>query len=442
MKLEVLKNPNPILRKETEEVANFDMELQNFIDSMVETMRDHNGIGLAAPQVGSCQKIVVIEFQPSKDDPEQEIPLTVICNPVISDSSKEDCKMVEGCLSFPGMELIVERPKAVTVKGKDRYGNDIEIKADNLFARVLQHEIDHLNATLMIDHLKELNIVFFATGEFGTHALKSLINDPQYNVKAVVTGEKLIEKRGKKSDANAIKKIAKDAGLKVIVSKKLRNEADIIEQIKKIHPDVAVVVDFGQIIPREVFEIPIHGTVNIHPSLLPLLRGPSPIQSFLLSGERTTGVSLIKINEGVDSGPIISQVEVKTTGSENFQILFDYLSELGANLLLDSLPYYVVDHLKAKEQDESAATYTKVFKKEDGKVTLSDSGRDVMNKIRAFYPWPGVYIEKNGLKIQVTAGHLDREGMFVVDRVKPAGKNEMNYSDFVNGYKIELTFKP
>jgi len=441
MKYEIIKNPNPILRRPTDEVVAFDMELQNFIDGMVATMREYKGIGLAAPQIGESKKIIACEFVPDEGSEEEAVPLTIICNPEIKQSSAEQCKMVEGCLSFPGLEIIVERPKEVTVKGKDRYGNDIEIKADNMFARVLQHENDHLNATLMVDHIKELNLVFFGTGDFGALALESLLNDPGYKIKAVVTGEKILHSRGKKSDLNNIKRIAEENHLKVFLSKKLRNENDIIQKIKDLKPDLGIVVDFGQIIPKEVFDIPVHGTLNIHPSLLPEFRGSSPIQSFLLSGKKVTGVSIIKINEGVDSGPIVSQVEVKVTESANFKILYDYLSELAANLLLDSLPYYILGHLKPEEQKEAEATYTKTFKKEDGEVTEKDSANTVLQKIKAFYPWPGVFIEKKGLKIQITAAHFEKNGEFVVDRVKPAGKSEMNYSDFVNGYKIELTFQ-
>lgn len=446
MKLKVYKGSDRVLREPAEKVEVFDMELQTLIDNMIETMRASDGIGLAAPQVGISKKVLVCEFQleegeENKEDEEgyKTFPLTVLCNPKVKELSRDECKMVEGCLSFPGLELVVKRPKKITVSGQDRYGKDIEISAEDLYGRVLQHEIDHLNSTLFVDHIKEMSVVFFATGDFGLHALESLHRDPQYKVMAVVTGSAMKISRGKSRDENNIKHLAKKYGIPVIEVKSLKDDGTI-KAIKKLKPDLGVVTDFGFIIPKEIIGIPGHGIINIHPSILPKYRGSTPIQSAILAGDKSIGVSLIKIDEGVDSGPIIAQTKIRLSGSENYQILFDYLSEVGASLLLSALPYYITGDLKPKKQNDNRATYAKILKKEDGEVTLETSGIEVDRKIRALYPWPGTYINVKNMRLLLTAAHLDKEKNLVIDRVKPAGKNEMSYEDFKNGYQQELTF--
>ncbi|MFA7244085.1 MAG: methionyl-tRNA formyltransferase [Patescibacteria group bacterium] len=442
MKLKVFKDGEPVLREATEKVESFDMELQTLIDNMVDTMREHNGIGLAAPQVGHSKKILVCEYQTDEEDEEEgykKFPLTILCNPKIKKASSEQCKMVEGCLSFPGMELVIKRPQKITVTGQDRYGKPIEISADNIQGRVIQHEIDHLNSTLFVDHIKEVSVVFFGTGNFGLHTLESLHRDPQYKVKAVITGSSEKLARGKKVDANNIKLLANKLKIPVIEVKTLKDDK-AFKQIKSLKPDLGVVTDFGFIIPKKIFTIPKYKTLNIHPSLLPKYRGTTPIQSAILNGDHKIGVSIIKIDEGVDSGPIIAQTSIKLSGSENYQILHDYLSELGASLLLTALPYYITGDIKPVIQHEKKATYTKILKKLDGEVVPETSGVEVDRMIRAFYPWPGVYTDIKGKRIQITAAHLDKEKHLVIDRVKPAGKNEMSYDDFKNGYREELTF--
>jgi len=438
MKLEILTDPNPILRKPTEEVARFDMELQTLIDDMVETMRANDGIGLAAPQVGVSKKIVVCEFEPTSKNDYPGFPLTVICNPKIKTKSNKECKMVEGCLSFPGIGIMVKRPKDVQVVGLDRYGKPIEIEADKLFSRVMQHEIDHLNSTLMIDHIEAADIVFFSTGKFGLKTLEALNSDPQYRIRAVVTDSKKLKCRGKNIESSPVKELAKKLGLNVVEITSLDEE--FTKKLKKLKPDLGVVIDFRYIIPKYLFEIPKFGIVNVHPSLLPKYRGPTPIQSSILDGAKKTGVTIIKIDEGVDSGPILSQAEARLTKSANFEILYDYLAEAGAGLLLDTLPYYLTHELKPTNQNEAKASYSKMFTKKDGEVTLQTPAVEVERKIKAFYPWPGVYINLNNLTIQITAAHFDREKNLVIDRVKPAGKGEMNYDDFKRGHKILLTF--
>lgn len=439
MKLNIKTQNDPVLRTPTEKVESFDMETQKLIDDMIETMRG-NGVGLAAPQVGVSKKIFVCEYTGDKEEKVPAFPLTVLCNPEIVESSKETCKMVEGCLSFPGLEILVKRPKEIKIKGQDRYGKDLEISAAGLYARVLQHENDHLNSTLLIDHIEEANIIFIGTGTLGVPALEALAVDPQYKIKLVITSDFEVTSRKKDDVVNPIFEIAKKYNLPVLKTKNI-NEPEIIAKIKEVNPELGVMADFGQIIKDEVLSIPKLGIINIHPSLLPKHRGPSPVQQTILEGDKFAGVTLILTGAKMDAGPIISQAKAKLRGSETTTILKDYLAGIGASLLLNSLPYYLAGDLKPEAQDEEKASYSWLFKKEDGFVDKKSSVMEIERKIRAFDQWPKVYTLVKDQRVQLIASHFDPEGTFVIDRVKPEGKKEMSYADFERGYHTKLTFE-
>lgn len=441
MILRIRKDIDPILREPTIPVTDFGHEFQIFIDDMIETMNKSNGVGLAAPQVGSLKRVFICGFEGDKEVDLPSFPLTVIANPEIVFESKENKKMVEGCLSFPGLELLIKRPENVIVRGQDRFGNNIEIKANKLYARVIQHESDHLNSTLMIDRLEQIKVIFIGTGTMGAKTLKMLARDPQYKVAYVVTSDdKEIIGRKSQSVKNPILEIAEKQKLKVLKTKKIKDDLDLINKLKLAKPDLGIIADFGQIVPKEIIDIPDHGILNIHPSLLPKYRGPSPIQATLLNGDEVAGVTIMTINEKMDAGGIVSQAKVKLSPSDTTTTLKNYLSEIAASLLLNTIPYYMAGDLPPIEQNESDATYTKMVKKEDGAVDLSTSKVIVDRKIRAYDEWPKAYIIVNKKRVQLLSGHFEENGDFIIDRVKPEGKKEMSYQDFLRGYKTKLTF--
>jgi methionyl-tRNA formyltransferase len=347
--------------------------------------------------------------------------------------------MVEGCLSFPGIEIIANRPKEVIVTGLDRYGKPVELSANGLFARVLQHEIDHLNSTLLIDHIKELEVVFIGTGTLGSPTLEALAMDPQYNVKLVVTGGSKSISRDHHKKTNPIEQIALKYNLPLLKTKNI-NDKSIIEEIKKTKCQMAIMADFGQILGKEILTIFKFGIINIHPSLLPRHRGPSPVQQTILDGDKITGVSLILTGEKMDAGKIISQVSVELRGTETATILKNYLAEVGASLLLNSIPYYLTGDLEPVEQDEAKSTYNRLFNKEDGRVDQRTPKEIVDRKVRAFSDWPHAYITINNKRVQLISGHFEKDGTYLLDRVKPEGKNEITYDDYKRGYRTELTF--
>lgn len=294
----------------------------------------------------------------------------------------------------------------------------------------------------MIDKLEEIKVIFIGTGSMGANALKMMSLDPQYKIQFVITGnEKEVQGRKKNNTINPIVEIAKKYKIPIHRTNKIRTDEKLINEIIKAKPDLGVIADFGQIIPKEIIDIFKHGILNIHPSLLPKHRGSSPIQSTILNGDPEAGITIIAINEKMDAGGIISQVTVSLSQSETATTLKNYLAEIGASLLLNSIPYYIAGDLKPVPQNEEFATFTKIIKKEDGLVDLSTDKFTVDRKIRAFNDWPKAYIMIKNKRVQLLSAHFEEDGEFVIDVVKPEGKKEMSYQDFMHGYKTKLTFE-
>lgn len=199
--------------------------------------------------------------------------------------------------------------------------------------------------------------------------------------------------------------------------------------------DVAIVVDYGNLLPKQVLDIPRRGFLNVHPSLLPRLRGASPIRSALLNDERATGVSIMLVNEAMDEGPIVAQkkIEVEPWPLGNAALETILLQE-GGKLLAQILPQWVAGEVDAHEQNHDVATYSEKIKKEDGLLDLKADSYKNLLKIRAYEGWPGTYsfYERGGKKIRVAIidAHIENNKL-VIDRVKPEGKKEMAYEEFL-----------
>jgi len=435
--LEVLLDPNPILREKAQRVNSFDGAKQELIDDMIYTMRQFDGIGLAAPQVGVLEQIIVAEFE-SKEEEENVFPLTVVVNPKIKTFSKEKVFMLEGCLSLPGKELYIKRPKKIDIEAQDRWGKPVRLQCSNLLARVLQHEIDHLQGVLMIDRIKAVKTVFIGNGTLGIPALEMITDDPQFSLLSAITSNPRPAGRERELQQTAIATAANHLGIKALLVDTLKNPASI-EKIKVLNPQLIILADYGEIIPKEIINIPKYGILNIHPSLLPKYRGPSPIVSAMLAGEKKIGISIIKINEKVDAGEILAQIEMKIKSRDTAVNLKNHLSVLGAKLLAEVVPYYLANEISPIKQNEKEAVMTEMLKKNDGKLRGDEKPEKVDLMVRALYPWPGVYLETNKKKIFITKVHLDREKL-VIDRVKPESKREMAYKQYLAG-NPPLTFR-
>jgi len=214
---------------------------------------------------------------------------------------------------------------------------------------------------------------------------------------------------------------AKEHNIPLLQSEKLNRE-DFDKDF-----DFFVVVSYGKIIPKEILELPKLGTINIHPSLLPAYRGPSPIVSAILNGDAETGITIIKIDEELDHGPILAQEKIKLSLNELAQDLEKILAELGGEMLVKVIPLFIDNKLSPREQDHSQATFTKKIKKEDGLIDLNDDGIKNYNKFRAYATWPRTFFFKDGKRIIITKAKLEN-GNFVIEKILPEGKKEIPYN--------------
>ncbi|MBU4481319.1 methionyl-tRNA formyltransferase [Patescibacteria group bacterium] len=234
----------------------------------------------------------------------------------------------------------------------------------------------------------KLKIVFLGTSEFGAIVLEGLIKGNYKPILVVTASDKPV---GRKQllTPSPVKVIAQKYDIPVLQPDRIVNCKLKTVGLK---PDLAIVSAYGQIIPKDMLDIPKSGFINVHPSLLPKYRGPSPIQAAILNGDQETGVTIILVDEKMDHGPIIKSSKLKVQSSKfTYRELHNKLAELGAKLLLETIPKWTKGEIKPTPQDESKATYTKILKKEDGKIDWEKSAKELERQVRAFSPWPGSY---------------------------------------------------
>ena len=228
-------------------------------------------------------------------------------------------------------------------------------------------------------------------------------------------------------------------------------------------PDLIIVAAYGKILPEEILEIPKYGCLNVHPSLLPRWRGPSPVQFAILNGDTDSGVTIMKIAEKVDAGPVLIQRKLKLEGNETYDVLHDKLGKMGGDLLIEIIPEWITGKIDPQLQDESRTTYTRILKKEDGKIDWEKSAEEIERQIRAFNLWPGIFTfwEKSGKLIRIKilkARVLNRansktypigktlvagqnelcvqtgKGFLIIERLQLEGKKETDSEDLLRGY--------
>ncbi len=232
--------------------------------------------------------------------------------------------------------------------------------------------------------------------------------------------------------------LKKDKNLEIL---KVVGDKKGLEEVKKIspRPEVGVLASFGAILPPEILELPQKGILNIHPSLLPKHRGPSPAQFAILSGEKKTGVTIIKLDEKVDHGPIAAQSEEKIKDEDTSESLYRRLFTLGAQTLVNILPAFVEDKIELRKQDHAQATYSKMLTREDGQMDRTKPDDFKERFIRAMFPWPGAWtllrLRSSGQakRLKILKGHLEN-GKLVLDMVQLEGKNPVSWQQFQAGY--------
>lgn len=300
---------------------------------------------------------------------------------------------------------------------------------------------------------KELKIVFMGTPEFSVPVLEALIKN--YKVKAIVTQPDKVNQRGNKIVFSPIKQVGIDNTILVLQPKDIKNE---YQEIIDMDPDLIITCAYGQIIPSELLKAPRLGCINVHASLLPKLRGGAPINRAIIDGYSKTGVTIMYMNEGMDSGNIIAQKETLINDDDNYTTLYNRLKIMGKDLLMEVLPSIIDGTNESHEQDASLVTYGFVIKKEDERIDFSKNKRQIINLIRGLSETPGAfcYFEGKILKVykayatdeyvsgypgQITKIYKDGIGIkvgngeIVFTEVQIEGKNKMDAKSFINGLK-------
>ena len=290
--------------------------------------------------------------------------------------------------------------------------------------------------------------------EFAVPSLRRLAQE--YTVVGVVTQPDRPAGRGKQLTPPPIKVLAEDIGIPLIQPRRL-SQPEALDQLIQWQPDLIVVAAFGQILRAAVLELPRYGCLNVHASLLPRWRGAAPVQAAILNGDLVTGITIMIMDAGIDTGGILSQAPSNISNEDTAETLSARLAQMGADLLLSTLPRYLSGEIVSKPQSESQATYAPLLKKEDGALDFTLPAEWLARQVRAFYPWPGTYMQWNNTRLKILRASvrkdaqfinvvpgstiryneqpaiLTSEGVLVLDIVQPAGKNPLPGADFLRG---------
>jgi methionyl-tRNA formyltransferase len=273
-------------------------------------------------------------------------------------------------------------------------------------------------------NLNKLNYAFWGTPEVASITLQHLI-DAGVIPNVVITNPDRPAGRGLALTPSPVKILAEKYNIPVLTPEKV--DTEFTSLLSTYHIMLNIVVAYGNILPKDIINMPEHGTLNIHYSLLPKYRGAAPLEGALLSGDKVTGVTIQKMVYKLDAGDIIAIKEIDISEDIEKEALRKILIDEGAQLLINTLPDYIDDKIKPIPQDESNATHIGKIKKEDGLIDINADGITNYNKYRAFSGWPGIYyFDENNKRVKITKAHLDK-GRFVIERIIPEGKNERDY---------------
>lgn len=311
----------------------------------------------------------------------------------------------------------------------------------------------------MPQKIEDIKIVFMGTPTFAVPALRALM-EANFNIASVFTRPDKKVGRDQELQKSDVKVIAETYNLPIIETEKI--DSEFISQVRSLKPDVIVVAAFGSILPKEVLSIPKYGSINVHASLLPKFRGPSPIQNALLRGEKETGVTIMLMDEGIDTGGILAQEKAVIGQDETLVELYGRLADLGAKLLIDVIPRWIGGEIKPQIQDNAKTVICELIEKSDGQINWGESAQNIYDCYRAFTPWPGVFTfwEKNNSLLRIKLNkigwkaedekerkhHLGEvisegdevliqtgEGYVTLQEIQPEGKNNMDIKSFLNG---------
>ena len=244
-----------------------------------------------------------------------------------------------------------------------------------------------------------MSIVFIGTPAFAVPSLRRLVS-AGHAVSAVITQPDRPAGRGRRAQPSAVKVAAAELGLTVLQPPSLR-DPQVLEQIAALRPEAMVAVAYGQILRREFLDIAPRGVLNVHPSLLPRYRGASPIPATILAGDEETGVTIMLMDAGMDSGPILSQAACPISPEDTTGSLTGALADLGAQLLVDTLPGWLSGEIEPRPQDDSLASVTRLLQKDDGIIDWARPAVEIWRQARAYSPWPGATTRLDGELLRI-----------------------------------------
>jgi methionyl-tRNA formyltransferase len=296
----------------------------------------------------------------------------------------------------------------------------------------------------------DLKVVFMGSPDFALPTLTALTQ--VFNVVGVVTQPDRPAGRGRKIQAPPVKTLAQSYGLPIFQPPSLKNP-QAVEQIRALSPDLIVVAAFGQILKENILRMPKFGCINVHASLLPRWRGAGPVQAAVLYDE-ISGVTIMKMDQGLDTGPILSQRSTPISDQMTAGMLFDRLAQIGAELLVETLPEYVNGEIYPRPQEDAQATYAPQLRKGDGKLDFNQTAAFLARQVRAYNPWPGSFATFDGVLLKIFKAHAThyeqaipgkrynidskpawgtQDGLLVLDEVQAAGKGRMAGDVFLHG---------
>ncbi len=306
----------------------------------------------------------------------------------------------------------------------------------------------------------KLRVIFMGTPEFAVPCLEHLILN-QYQVVAVYTQPDKLAGRGRSMVSTPVKRAALTWKLPVVQPVSLKGP-EVVEQLAGFHPDVIVVAAFGQILPQSLLDIPNYGCINIPPSLLPRFRGASPVTASILAGDEFTGISIMLMDSGLDTGPVLARAQIPISPRDTTGSLTAKLSQVAARLLLEVLPRWFRGELTPQPQNDAEATYCGALSKEEGELDWHLSAIDIWRRVRAFQPWPGCYTRWGGRRLEIMEvvplpegtnlevgrvvaltpgkkgavfGIYSGDGILGVLRVRLEGKQAMPAAEFLRGQR-------
>ncbi len=306
--------------------------------------------------------------------------------------------------------------------------------------------------------MKNIRVVFMGTPDFAVPVLEKLIEHT--NVVLVVSQPDRMVGRKHEIKPTPIKEMAIKHNIPVFQPEKIKEN---YEQVRSAKPDLLITCAYGQIIPEEVLQLPRIGAFNVHASLLPKYRGGAPIHHCLINGDEKTGVTIMYMEKKMDAGDIVSQVEYQITKEDNVGTLHEILSQMGAKLLIETLPSIIEGTNLRTKQDESKVTFAYNIKREEEHLDLKDTGKNIINKIRGLNPWPMANILVNDEEYKILEAYFEEknnitpstvrelrkdaigidvlDGTIYLTKIKPFGKRIMSVKDYLNGVKKEDILK-